>query len=416
MQNIEHDMDDLFRKAADNYPLKSGDGNWETVLKKIDQKNYTGGTSTIKKPGSRRKYILFIFLFISLSASWLIFKNTFNEKPVSAEKKNVVLSNPVKNSKPLLKKNETIIQNTAIINQQKNLIKTGQVQPEQNNNPFVIDAGITQKYLGTINERNDFVMDKFTTKLNLSSAIENATMEIVLNNNTNYLNNIPNIQTDKTSNKKENGSTAEKTIKNIGVFKKGFYVGLTTAIDFSNVKSMSNNKAGYGLGILVGYTISKKISLETGLTINRKNYFTEGRYFNIDKVKSSMPAGMEINSLVTKSSIIEIPLNIKYNVINNKKSNVFVSGGLSAYIMTKEKNNYKADLNGNEEEFSGVYTKNDYGLPAEANLSLGYQHFISKKINIVIEPFLKVPLNGMGVGNLPITSAGLRLSIAHSLH
>ena len=92
-----------------------------------------------------------------------------------------------------------------------------------------------------------------------------------------------------------------------------------------------------------------------------------------------------------------------------------MSGGISAYIMTMEKNSYQAILNGNEEQFSGVYRKNDYGLPAVANISFGFEHIVSKFLNLRIEPFLKIPLKGMGMGNLPVTSAGVQLSITHSV-
>ena len=59
--------------------------------------------------------------------------------------------------------------------------------------------------------------------------------------------------------------------------------------------------------------------------------------------------------------------------------------------------------------------KNNYRLPAVANLSIGYQNSISKNLNIRVEPFLKIPLQGMGVGSLPVTSAGLQLGITSRL-
>ena len=35
MQYIDNDMDDLFRKAAKDYPLNTNSGDWEEVVKKI---------------------------------------------------------------------------------------------------------------------------------------------------------------------------------------------------------------------------------------------------------------------------------------------------------------------------------------------------------------------------------------------
>jgi hypothetical protein len=89
--------------------------------------------------------------------------------------------------------------------------------------------------------------------------------------------------------------------------------------------------------------------------------------------------------------------------------------GISAYIMTTESNRYHVTMNGNTEMMTGVYRNYSYGLPAVASISAGYQKNLSKFINVRIEPFLKIPLTGMGVGNLPITSAGLQVGITRIL-
>ena len=72
-------------------------------------------------------------------------------------------------------------------------------------------------------------------------------------------------------------------------------------------------------------------------------------------------------------------------------------------------------MNGTAEKVSGVYKRNNYGLPAVAGFSLGYEYNFYKSLNIRIEPFLKIPIQGMGVGKLPVTSAGLQIGITGRL-
>ena len=74
---------------------------------------------------------------------------------------------------------------------------------------------------------------------------------------------------------------------------------------------------------------------------------------------------------------------------------------------------YNVTMNGTAEKTTGMYVKNNYGLPAVANISIGYAHTVSKYLELRIAPFLKIPLQGMGVGNLPITSMGLHAGIIH---
>lgn len=81
--------------------------------------------------------------------------------------------------------------------------------------------------------------------------------------------------------------------------------------------------------------------------------------------------------------------------------------------MTKEKNNYNVTMNGTSERITGMYLKNNYGLPVVASISAGYAHKVSEYLELRIAPFLKIALQGMGVGSLPITSTGLIAGIIH---
>jgi hypothetical protein len=62
-----------------------------------------------------------------------------------------------------------------------------------------------------------------------------------------------------------------------------------------------------------------------------------------------------------------------------------------------------------------MYKNNSYEFPAAAVFSAGYEQHISKRINVRIEPFLKWPLQGIGIGNLPVTTAGLQFAITSQL-
>ena len=193
------------------------------------------------------------------------------------------------------------------------------------------------------------------------------------------------------------------------------YVGVITGLDFSKVGSGSFDNMGFDAGFLLGYRISQALSFETAFMWNKKIYYSDGKHFNLDKVGSTMPSGMIINSLNSHSSVIEIPIKARYDFIRKTSSDLFFAGGVSAYIMTKEKNMYHVTYNGTQEKVLGVYEKNSYRLPAVANVSIGYERNISRLLDIRIEPFLKIPLQGIGVGSLPVTSAGLQIGITGHL-
>ena len=116
---------------------------------------------------------------------------------------------------------------------------------------------------------------------------------------------------------KNSANVPSKKKPSAQINKRIFYLGLIAGPDLSKVHSGPFN-FGFDAGLLFGYKINSKISLETGLIKGRKNYTSDGSNFNMGKIRQSMPAGMTINDLASKSDLIEIPLKVKYNFAAKK--------------------------------------------------------------------------------------------------
>ena len=68
-------------------------------------------------------------------------------------------------------------------------------------------------------------------------------------------------------------------------------------------------------------------------------------------------------------------------------------------------------MNGAYEKMEGIYKKNNVKIPAVFSISAGLEHRLSGLLQIRIEPYLKLPLQGVGVGKLPVTSAGIQIGL-----
>lgn len=128
-----------------------------------------------------------------------------------------------------------------------------------------------------------------------------------------------------------------------------------------------------------------------------------------------MPTGMVINQLKTSSTLLEIPLSVKYDFYRSGRNRLFLNAGVSSYIMLKELNEYNVILNGQQDKLTGKYMQKSFVLPSVTSLSFGYQQQISKHSKLRIEPYIKIPLKGIGIGSLPVTTAGLQLAITSNL-
>jgi hypothetical protein len=137
----------------------------------------------------------------------------------------------------------------------------------------------------------------------------------------------------------------------------------------------------------------------------------------MDKISSAMPQQMKVLSIEGNSTVIEVPLSLKYDLFNKNKTAVFSSLGLSSYFLINEKNNYHTMMNGTQENITGSYKNSSRYLAAAVNISVGVENSIgSNNKKIRIEPYVQIPLKGIGVGTLPVMSAGLHVGYTLPLH
>jgi len=60
------------------------------------------------------------------------------------------------------------------------------------------------------------------------------------------------------------------------------------------------------------------------------------------------------------------------------------------------------------------YTNGNLYLLSIASISAGMEHQFSKGFSLQVEPFMKIPLTGVGLGNLQLNSYGLSFSLRYA--
>ena len=193
------------------------------------------------------------------------------------------------------------------------------------------------------------------------------------------------------------------------------YIGILGAPDFSTVKYQSMKGVGTTFGLLLGYSFNDRWAVETGLYLDRKRYYTEGEYFNTKAL--NWPPGYNLLNVDGTCYMWEIPLNIRYNFNKSERMKWFATAGLSTYLMTKESYSYQYTA------WSGGPTdENDWKFKTPSqywfsivNLSAGYEQRLGKIGNLRLEPYVRLPLSGIGTGRLPIMSAGLNIGFTRRL-
>lgn len=411
MQDIDQNMDELFRRAADNYPLKIHDSRWEDIAPALSEQ--PAGTPTNLKgvPGKYAGLVL-LLLFLSLVLADSIITNSLGEnispkanQTISEKKSAAHASNNELDGTNNIKKEHpgSTRQSPYFIESANNIVITKKSALHQ----WEKEPSIEKNDFTRMQERIQFSKELPLNRLTGSCADTNSTR--------NRQKLAEQIQFAEIKNSMLMTSQAAPEVNKThrkGILKgRRFYFGGVAGALFDEVKNQGLKKTGFSMGLVAGYRFNNYLAFETGLLFANKPYYSTGKYFSMDKMGNSMPAGMEILSLEGKNNVLEIPVKMKYDFLQQSKHHFFSAAGISSYIITHEKNNYLTAMNGVQQIMISSYKNKSRSLAATMDISAGYEHKFGKTNHFRIEPYIQIPLRGMGVGSMPMMSTGLRIGI-----
>ena len=197
-----------------------------------------------------------------------------------------------------------------------------------------------------------------------------------------------------------------------------------TAVSGVNVNSVQLNKPskpGYDYGFLVGYRISPKIEIRSGVILAKKYFTTSGNNISFDSAKLNLPSynTISLENATGYCRFIEVPVMLYYQFSAKKKTNFYTAGGFSIIKMRMDNIHYRFLADGNtivERSHTNAYHNSDgFSTSITANFSLGVKQMITDRWSIAIEPYIKLPLSRMNDSNLKFTTFGTLASIIYSL-
>ncbi len=435
MPDVTDDMDDIFKRAAENYSLNTDSADWNQVSKALPVKSDSLKGVNTKK--SSRK-LLWLLLLLPIVAVLYILpvnnvrKNTYKDKLSGQHQHGVAGKN---GKEDLVKHNmskETYSGTNNSSTYNKNINKTtGKISNssshhysfnrhiqvkagagKENENISVASVSLQVIKNATANKDED-QNDKTSNNTEASATIKplNNGKEAFINSETQS----PEVKTDR--NKAPDSNTVNQVVVSKGVKAKSrtprVYAGVIGGGDISTIRLQKINKTGFTGGIVAGYKLNKRWSIESGFYIDKKSYYTDGKYFDSKEVY--IPSYTKIENLDGNCHMIELPLNVRYNLRINKKSTWFALIGTSSYLMKKEDYKYRYMSYGEVKEKQLSYKNSSKNWASILNISAGYSVNVGNAAALRIEPYIKIPFKGVGIGRLPITSSGIYFGFTKNL-
>ncbi|MEC5147796.1 porin family protein [Chitinophaga sp. 212800010-3] len=197
-------------------------------------------------------------------------------------------------------------------------------------------------------------------------------------------------------------STAKKNRRKINA--KGLYFGVTLGPDLNVAPSFNYGKVGFNVGLLAHYYFNRHWFVTTGAVYSKKLYGATNKDYKT-------PGGSVNNDLVKVNAdcdVLDIPVNLNYTFLERNNNTLSATLGISNYLMLKEKYQYIYKTYPDWEKT--VENENQHYL-AILNVGALYQHPAGKRLIVGVQPYAKIPLRGVGIGQVKLYSAGVSFQI-----
>lgn len=185
-------------------------------------------------------------------------------------------------------------------------------------------------------------------------------------------------------------------------------VSLLFAPEFSATSMSGYSRPGESYGLRVGYQITRRFGVATGVIRSRKKYTGSGYDY-----KPVNPAYWEYrtNGVIPEEIdgrclIYELPLSFRYDVIQSSKSNVFATAGISSFFMASQLYEYSFEQPNPGADTDWSTSKMENYWFSSVMISAGYERNIGNSWAIGIEPYLKMTLSEIGWPNVKLFSTG----------
>lgn len=173
------------------------------------------------------------------------------------------------------------------------------------------------------------------------------------------------------------------------------------------------------MGVSVQYQLTDRLSLHTGAMLSTKRYQT----YSSEYVWPNPPLNNHLYVVPEEidgvCKMIDLPLNLRYDWLLRPRGDGraparwFATAGLTSYFIQRETYTYEfADPTDPRIGMNTGWDNQKAGRPggsfgfSNINVSMGYERPITSRLSWQVEPFMKIPLKGVGVFRVKLISTG----------
>ncbi|MBS7566794.1 hypothetical protein KHS38_20480 [Mucilaginibacter sp. Bleaf8] len=212
----------------------------------------------------------------------------------------------------------------------------------------------------------------------------------------------------------ETANPLDKKTKSIKPYlrnKPQFTLSILAAPDLNNTGSFAGGQVGTNVGIQLGLQLTKRFSIATGFGYAAKPYRASGFAYS-----NAFQPPVPPTSIAANCKVLDIPVNVNYQLYAKGRDAITVGTGLSSYLMLREHYRFDYDNTPGLAPFRLDIANQNQHWFGVLNINATYQRRINSKFSAVAQPYLKLPLTGIGNGNVNLRSAGVALGVSWNIN
>ncbi|SFV30170.1 hypothetical protein [Thermoflavifilum thermophilum] len=184
--------------------------------------------------------------------------------------------------------------------------------------------------------------------------------------------------------------------------------GILTGPSWAKLPEASARYSSFAAGWMLGLQLIPRLHLETGMILSQADYNGTIENYHMPLTPNERE---NIKAIQAACKITDVPLNLQWDIFSTPRQRIFLGAGVSSYFMRKEdyRYTYKRYVPGYPWHVTLENVNTHYF--AVGNLSAGFEQSIDSRFSLQAEPYLKLPLSGIGYGQVKLQSFGIWLSV-----
>lgn len=164
-------------------------------------------------------------------------------------------------------------------------------------------------------------------------------------------------------------------------------------------------RLGSSFGVMGEFSFTSRLSISSGVIRSVKNYesYQQDAYTYSSRY------------LTGSCHVLDIPVNLTYYFPLKKRFSLYVSAGVSSYLMLSEDYVYTVKTSTGDRVYPYQVTNENNEWFKVLNLSAGLQYRVAPRWHIQVEPFLKAPFADLGAMDVRLSSYGVFGAIRYHL-